>query len=209
MKSTESNSIYELNKWGYFLLLCLLTFLILYMKKEFVENETAAFQILDQRGEMGLIHMINGLQFFAIPMVYLIKFTIISFVIWVGCFMFGYKITYSQTWHVALVSETIFLIPEFLKILWFIFIETDPDLHQIRAFYPFSLVNFADAMQVSKSLLYPLKALNVFEVIYWFALVYGINYMARKKLSIAYAIIFTSYVPMFLLWLGFYILVYR
>lgn len=195
--------------WLYFLALCLVTFLLLLMKKSFIENETAAFQILEQRGELGIIQMLNGLQYIAIPLIYLFKFTVIAFVIWVGCFMFGYKISYGQTWHVALVAETIFLVPELLKIFWFIFIETDPILFEIQSFYPLSLIHLADIYSLSKNLFYPLKALNVFEIIYWFILVSGIHQMARKRIKIAYAIIFTSYVPLFLLWLIFYSVVYN
>lgn len=209
MNEIEKESIYDINKWGYFIALCLLTFLILFAKKSFVENETAAFQILDQRGELGLIHMINNLQFLAIPLVYLYKFTVIAFVIWIGCFMFGYKLSFGQTWHVALVSETIFLLAELLKIFWFLFVETDPNLFEIRAFYPLSLIHFVDTYEIADRYLYPLKAINIFEVIYWFLLVSGIHHMAHKRKSIAYAIIFTSYVPMFILWLFFYILVYK
>lgn len=209
MKDEESGSIYDISKWGYFLALCLLTFLLLFVKKSFVENETAAFQILDQRGEMGLIHLISGFQYFVIPLIYLVKFTIIAFTIWIGCFMFGYKISFGQTWHVVLVSETIFLLAEFIKILWFVFVETDPNIHEIRAFYPLSLIHFTDIYELSKNYFYPLKALNIFEIGYWLLLVYGIHHMAGKRLSIAYAIIFTSYVPLFLLWLVFYSIVYK
>ncbi len=209
MNKEQSNSIYEVNTWLYFLALCLVTFLLLFMKKTLIENETAAFQILDQRGELGIIQMLNGLQYIAIPLIYLIKFTVIAFVIWVGCFMFGYKISFGQTWHVALVAESIFLIAELLKIFWFLFIETDPILFEIQSFYPFSLIHFTDIYSLSKNLFYPLKALNIFEVVYWFILVNGIHQMAQKRKNIAYAIIFTSYVPLFLLWLVFYSVVYK
>jgi len=209
MKTTEDNSIFHVNKWTLFLVLCVLTFLVLYMKKSFVENETTAFQILDQRGEMGLMHTVSGLQYITIPLVYLYKFTITAFVIWVGCFMFGYKISFGQTWHVTLVGEFLFLGAELLKIFWFIFFVPNPNIFDIQGFYPLSLVNFVDIYEVSKRYLYPLKALNLFEVGYWFVLVYGIHTIAKKRLSIAYAIIFTSYVPLFLLWLVFYTLVYK
>jgi len=209
MKNTEGNSVFDINKWMLFLVLCVLTFLILYIKKSFIENETTAFQILDQRGQMGFMHAISGLQYVTIPLVYLYKFTITAFVIWVGCFMFGYKITFGQTWHVALIGEFIFLGAELMKICWFLFFETDPNIFEIQGFYPLSLINLTDIYEVSKQYIYPLKALNLFEVGYWFILVFGIHAVSKKKLSIAYAIIFTSYVPLFLIWLVFYTLVYK
>ena len=205
----ESKGIYDISTVGFFILLCTATLALLVIKKTFIENSTTAFEILDERGEMGIFHAINALQYLTIPLVYLWKFTVISFIIWVGAFMFGYKITFSQTWKVVLISEAIFLVPEFIKICWFLFIETDPTLFDIREFYPLSIMNIADTSSLTNKYFYPLKALNVFEVAYWFVLVYGIHAMARKKKNIAYSIVFSSYVLFFFLWLGFFILVYK
>ncbi|MEL7001949.1 MAG: hypothetical protein AAFN93_04345, partial [Bacteroidota bacterium] len=197
-KINEKEGIYGINKWGFFLIVCFITLLLLLMKKNFVENETTAFEILAERGEMGVFQAINTLQYLSIPVVYIIKFTIIAFVIWIGCFMFGYRISFGDTWHVVLVSEIIFFIPELLKIMWFMFVETNANYFDIREFYPLSLINLVDTEYLESRWFYPLKALNVFEVIYWFILVSGIHSFARKKLSITYYIIFSSYVLFFL-----------
>lgn len=205
----ESKGIYDANSIGLFIMLCVATLVLLVVKKTFIENATTAFEILDERGEMGVFHAINTLQYLTIPVVYLWKFTFISFIIWVGAFMFGYRITYTQVWKVAVISETIFLIPEFLKICWFMFIQTDPTIFDIREFYPLSMISLVDTSELADKFFYPLKSLNIFEIIYWFTLVAGIHTMAGKKKSIAYAIVFSSYVLFFFLWLGFYILVYK
>jgi hypothetical protein len=205
----ETKSLFAAEKRVTFLLLCLATFLLLYVKKTFIENETAAFEFLEDRPEGGILQLISAIQFLSIPLVYLWKFTVISFVIWVGCFMFGYRITYSQCWGVTIVAEYIFLIPEFLKIIWFLFVQTDPNLYDIRAFYPFSLMHFFDYYSIDKRYVYPLKALNIFEGIYWFLLASGIHFYARKKMKISWTIILSSYVLIFILWLIFYIVVYH
>src|SRR6478735_5321682 len=163
----ETKSLFAANKRLTFILLCLITFLLLYVKKTFIENETAAFEFLQDRPEGGILQIISALQFLTIPFIYLWKFTVIAFVIWVGCFMFGYRVTYSQCWGITVVSEYIFIVPELLKIGWFLFIETDPNLLDIRAFYPFSLMNLVDYSEVSHEYVYPLKALNIFEILYW------------------------------------------
>jgi hypothetical protein len=207
--SLETKSLFAAEKRVTFLLLCLVTFLLLYVKKTFIENETAAFEFLEDRPEGGVLQLISAIQFFSIPFVYLWKFTVIGFVIWVGCFMFGYRITYSQCWGVTIVAEYIFLVPEFLKIIWFLFIQTDPNLYDIRAFYPLSLMHFFDYYTIDKRYVYPLKALNIFEVIYWFLLASGIHFYARKKMKIAWTIVVSSYIMIFILWLVFYMVVYQ
>ena len=204
-----ADDLININKWAYFFLLCLATFLLLFIKKSFIESRIAAFEIMEGRGEMGIFYMISALQYLSIPLFYLWKFTVISFVLWVGCFMFGYKITYSKLWQIVLISETIFLLPDFIKTGWFMFIETDPTYWDIKAFYPLSLMNLFDYRFIETRWHYPLKSINLFEVIYWFILVYLIHLAAKKKISYAYSIVFSAYVLFFFVWLGFYLIVYK
>jgi hypothetical protein len=183
--------------------------LLLLAKKTFIESEIAAFEVLEQKGEMGLFHLLNGLQYIGIPLVYAFKFTITAFVIWIGCFMFGYKITYPQLWGIVLVGEFAFLIPEVLKLAWFFFFVGDPDYFDLSAFYPFSVLQLYDYNTLPDKWMYPLKALNLFEVLYWIALVAGVHYTANKRKKIAYYIVFSSYVLMFIFWLIFWVSIYK
>lgn len=207
--SLESKSLFAAEKRLTFVLLCVATFFLLYVKKVFIENETAAFEFLEDRPEGGILQLISALQFLTIPVIYLWKFTVIAFVIWVGCFMFGYRVTYGQCWGVAIVSEFIFIVPELIKIGWFLFVETDPSFNDVRAFYPLSLMNFADYYEIDKQYVYPLKALNVFEIVYWALLVEGVHFFARKQKKVAWFIVLSSYVFIFLGWLVFYMIVYK
>jgi hypothetical protein len=198
-----------IDKRIFFIFLCLITFLLLYLKKSFIESQIAAFEILEQRGEMGFYHFINALQYFSIPIVYLYKFTVITFILWVGCFMFGYKVFYSKLWQLVMFAECIFFGAELLKIGWFVFIETDPEIWDVKAFYPLSLINLFDYREVPDAWHYPLKAINFFEVLYWVILVYGIQYLSRKRFDISLYIVLSSYVLWFFLWLIFFVLIYK
>lgn len=205
----ETKSIFAIDKKLLFVLLCLLTLLLLYIKKSFIENETAAFEFLQDRPEGMVLQMISALQFISIPLVYLWKFMIIALVIWLGCFMYGYRVTYWQCWGVVIGAEFIFIIPELLKILYFLIIETDPSYWDIGSFYPFSLMHFFDYYSIDKKWAYPLRALNLFEIVYWFALVSGIHHYARKEKKIVWFIVLSSYILLFFLWLVFYVIVYK
>lgn len=206
---SEEQSLFAADKKLTFILLCLATYALLYIKIAFIENETAAFQFLEDRPEGALFQLLNTLRVVSVPLVYLWKFTVIGFVIWVGCFMYGYRVTFSQCWSVAIVAEYVFLLPEVVKIVWFMFIDTDPTYDEVRGFYPLSLMNFFDYYQLDKSYAYPLRALNAFEVIYWFVLVRGVHFFSRKQKKTAWLIVACSYILLFILWIWFYILVYN
>jgi len=207
--ANETKSIFAIDKKLLFILLCLITILLLYVKKSFIENETAAFEFLQDRPEGTILKAISTLQFISVPLVYLWKFTVISFVIWIGCFMYGYRITYTQCWGVVMGAEFIFFIPEVLKIVWFLAVETDPLYTDIGPFYPLSLMHFFDYYSIDARWAYPLRALNIFEVVYWFLLVAGIHHYARKEKKTVWFIVVSSYVLIFVLWLIFYVIVYK
>jgi hypothetical protein len=207
--NNETKSIFATDKRLLFILLCLITLLLLYIKKSFIENETAAFEFLQDRPEGTILKIISALQFFSIPVIYLWKFTVIALVIWLGCFMYGYRITYTQCWGVVVGAEFVFLIPEVLKILYFLVVETDPSYSDIGAFYPFSLMHFVDYYSIDRKWAYPLRALNIFEIVYWFALVTGVHHYAKKEKKIVWLIVLSSYVFIFFLWLVFYVIVYK
>ena len=205
----ETKSFFAADKRLLFILLCLVTLLLLYIKISLIENETAAFEFLQDRPEGMILKAISTVKFLSIPLVYAWKFTVIAFVIWIGCFMFGYRVTYSQCWGVVIAAEFVFLIPEILKILWFMLVNTDPTYNDISGFYPLSLIHFVDFESLDKRWAYPLRALNVFEIVYWFLLVGGIHHHARKDKKYVWIIVACSYILIFFLWLLFYSIVYK
>jgi len=173
-----------------------------------IENETAAFEFMADQPEGSILYVRSALQYVSIPLIYLWKFTVLGFVIWVGCFLFGYRVTFSQCWGLVLIAEFVFILPELIKITWFLFIETDPNFYDIQAFYPFSLMNLVDYQDLPTRYAYPFKALNLFELLYWYVLALGIQHFAKRGMKPAWTIVLGFYVPIFVLWLLFYIIVY-
>lgn len=200
---------YSINPVGLFLVICLLYACTFFIKRVFILNGIAAFEIMQERGEMWIMDLFLNLQYLSIPLFLGWKFTITSFSVWVGCFLYGYRITYAQLWRLVIILELIFIFPELVKILWFTIFQSDPDYQDVVAFYPFSLINFFDYETLNPRWIYPLKALNIFEITYWFGLIAGIYWVSGKSLKIARNIVFSSYVLFFLLWLVYFILAYR
>ena len=111
-----------------------------------------------------------------------------------------------------MAAEFVFILPELLKIGWFLFIRTDPTLREVQAFYPFSLMNFFDYNSIDKRFAYPLRAISVFEILYILTMVRGVNFYSfriHKQQSATWWIVSSSYILIFLLWLIFYMIVYK
>lgn len=199
----------ETDKRVMFLFVCISTLLLLFVKKAFIENSTAAFEFLADRPEGTMLQVRSAIQYATIPLVYAIKFVVLSFVIWIGCFTFGLRVTYEQCWRTVAASELIFYAPEIMKIIWLMFFVPDPDFYQIKAFYPFSLMSFFDYTTLDARYHYPLRSLNIFEPAYMILLMLGIKHFSRKPFKMSATIILCTYLPIFLLWLVFYMVVYK
>lgn len=206
--SAEEKSIFSTPKRQTFILICLATLAVLFIKKSMIEDGTAAFEFLADQPAGSFLHLRSALQYISIPLIYSWKFTALGFVIWVGCFMFGYRVTFSQCWGIVLVAEFVFLVPEVIKVVWFLVFQSDPNYYDIQAFYPFSLMSLVDYQDLPTRYAYPFKALNLFELFYWYVVALGIQHFAKRGMRPAWRIVLGFYVPIFLLWLLFYIIVY-
>ncbi|MFY0607985.1 MAG: sulfate ABC transporter permease [Cyclobacteriaceae bacterium] len=200
---------YGINGIVFFILLCLLYFATFMVKKLFILEGIAAFEILEERGEMWVMNLFFGLQNLGVPFFLAWKFTLTSFILWVGCFLFGYRVTYAQLWKMVMIMELIFIIPELLKVVWFTIGQSDPNYHDYIAFYPLSLINLFDYESISTAWHYPLKSINLFEITYWGLLILGVFSLSNKKVKYSALIVTTSYVLTFILWLIYYLIVYK
>lgn len=200
---------YQFDGKLFFVILSLLYIVVLILKRMFILDTIAAFEIIQERGEMWVFDLFFGLQYFSIPFFLAWKFTITAFLLWVGCFLFGYRVTYAQLWRWVMFSDLIFLFAEFFKFIWLLMDASDPTYQDIVAFYPLSLINLVDYNALPDRWHYPFKALNLFEPIYWFALMVGVFYLSKKKWSISVAIVSVSYILFFFIWLGYYVVVYK
>ena len=84
---------------------------------------------------------------------------------------------------VVLMAEFVFVIAGFYKFFNFYLVDTDYTLETLQTYYPLSLINFKEAISTEKWLAYPLQLCNLFELIYWGILAWGIWELADKKIS--------------------------
>ncbi|OPC52603.1 hypothetical protein [Elizabethkingia bruuniana] len=93
------------------------------------------------------------------------------------------KIEYKYFLTLALVAEFVFIIAGLYKFANFYWFDTDYSLPDLQTYYPLSLINFKENISTEIWLAYPLQLSNVFELLYWGILAYGIWEYADKKIS--------------------------
>ncbi|WP_424963336.1 hypothetical protein [Ekhidna sp.] len=199
---------FDFNGAGMFFIICMTYIALLFVKRIFIIDSIAAFEVLNERGDIWVFDILYGIQYLSVPIFLAWKWSWTTLTLWIGCFMFGYRIHFNQLWKMVMLAEIVFFLPEIAKVLWFTLFYTDPDYNDYMAFYPFSLINLVDYTQIAPKWHYPLKSINLFEVLYWPVLVLGIYFLSGKKLKYSAYIVFSTYVLFFFVWLAFYLAVY-
>jgi len=163
----------------YFTVLAILTLLVGSISKFILNGDNLLVQSLSNHYTIEQIEKIINFQKkweFAwsifIPLVLLIKISIIAAILDAGCFLFDKTVKYSKLFRVVLIGEFIFLLPALFKTVWFYFFQQDYTLEDLQYFYPFSALNIVDYKGLDVWWIYPLQTINVFEIAYWIVLAY-------------------------------------
>ena len=199
---------FDFNGAGMFFVICLTYIALLFVKRIFIIDSIAAFEVLNERGDIWVFDILYGIQYLSVPLFLAWKWTWTTLTLWIGSFMFGYRLHFNQLWKMVMLAEIFFFLPEIVKVLWFTLVYTDPDYNDYMAFYPFSLINLVDYTQIDPKWHYPLKSINLFEILYWPVLVLGIYFLSGKKLKISFYIVASTYIIFFIIWIFFYAAVY-
>ena len=131
-------------------------------------------QLLDFRDQWAWVN------YAVLPIIYLLKFTFITLWLLCGIILFGYKTSFKNIFQVVLIAEFVWIIPSLLTIIWFGLIDTNYTLVDVQYFQPLSLMNFFDGELVESWLVFPLKALNLFEIAYMLVLAIGIKKVINR-----------------------------
>ncbi|MBB6273147.1 hypothetical protein HDF26_003607 [Pedobacter cryoconitis] len=146
-------------------------------------------------------HKYIWLGYLFIPIWLLIKTFVVNLTLQIGIVIQGYKLKLSQTFKIALMAEFVFLLPQIIKLIWFLMIQKTYTLTDLQHFYPLSILNLFNPNNLSTMLLYPFQIFNIFEVLYWIILAGGIKQELNKDIDQGIKVIFSGYIPALLLWL--------
>lgn len=210
MFDTLKKEFISVDKRLYFATFCIFIFLFIFLNQQFLITDELYYNNLGEQLSFERINQLlsfnkkwSWLSYVIIPIIYLIKFSLISLCLNTGTLLAGHKISFKKLFQLALIAETIFLLPMIIKFLWFTFIQTDYNLSDLQYFYPLSILNFFEAEILDTWFIYPLQLLNLFEVMYWLILAYGLSLVLNEPLNKGLGLVLSSYGTGLVLWLLF------
>ena len=138
------------------LILILISILLDLGFKSFLINETLYFYFLSENLSYERIEEFiaqskkwEWMGYILIPFIYLIKFSLIATCLSIGYYFSANKFGFKKLWKAVVQAEYIFLLPILIKLLWFLFVQTDYDLNDLGQFYPLSFFSLMDLEKLS------------------------------------------------------------
>jgi hypothetical protein len=200
---------FQLNWLKLFLLITLTNILLVWLSKNLLLNEIVFYNTYsDQLNYERSLKLFQHLKEFAwvsyllTPIILLIKFSIISFILFIGVVLFNYqsKISLKAIFRLVIASEIIFVFAGFIKFFWFYFVAGNYDLKELSFFYPLSLLNLFKIGEVEKIWVYPFQTINLFQLGYILLVSFGLNKICKVNKNSSERIVIFSYVPALILW---------
>lgn len=173
-------------------------------------NELLFNSLLEQLTQDEVERIVNNQQkwewvgYAIIPIIVLIRSGLVTICLSVGMFFYNMDHTYKfkQFFRIALLGEFVLVLVGFFKLCYFYFIKTDYTLQDLQQYYPLSYINFLDLDKIEPWLIYPLQTINLFEITYFFVLVYGLWKLLKNNFLKSLEIVTVSYGSGLIIWLG-------
>ena len=138
-----------------------------------------------------------------VPVIFLLKFTVISLIILTGFFFFEKKVSFLFVFKAVMLAEIPFLFIPLIKSIWFMFIQTKYSLEDVSYFFPLSVLQLFNIKSLSSWQIYPLQLFNVFELIYWVLLAFWLKIFLNISINKSMEVVVSSYGTGLLLWVVF------
>src|SRR4030042_968871 len=200
---------FNLSRVRLFLLITTCYFIVIWLSKNVLINETVFYnsfrQQLTYERSMKLFNYMDEfswINYIVTPILLLVKFTLISIVLYIGVFFLNlhFKISFGVIFRIVIACEIIFVFAGVVKFLWFYLFAGNYKLDDMSFFYPLSLINLFNISEVDRLWVYPLQSANIFQAAYVLLLSYGLNKAGKIEKSVSEKVVIYSYLPALFFW---------
>ncbi|MBK5210269.1 MAG: hypothetical protein JJE44_12330 [Flavobacteriaceae bacterium] len=201
----------KLNNFSLYILILLLISLITYFSGIYLNADELLYNYYSEQLAQEQLEKILESQekwawvgYVIIPLLILIRSSLIALCLSVGVFFYEMerKIPFKDFFRIALAGEFVLVLVGYFKLGYFYFIKTDYTLMDLQQYYPLSYINFLDLEKIQPWLVYPLQTINLFEIAYFFVLVYALWKLLKNNYLKSFEISAVSYGGGLLIWLG-------
>ncbi|WP_319482390.1 hypothetical protein [uncultured Draconibacterium sp.] len=201
------------NGWILFLVLCFVNALLAFSFNYLFVSDILYYQTYGEQLALSRIDKMlefskkwEWLGYISMPIILFIRVAFVSLCLYIGIFFVEIDLKLSKLFKIALLSEFVYFLSGFAKLIVFIFFKEISTLNDLQ-FTPFSLLNIFDKDVIDPLFVPPLGMLNIFTVAYFLVLAWLLKDLINEekedpsqKYGGALKLVVTSYGSGLLLW---------
>lgn len=139
-----------------------------YLQHEFLTSRLFPDQLTNKAfKDTGSLFWLGNALF---PFVLFIKLGLTAICLYAGVYFSNIKLGIGVIFRSVVISEPVFLLAVVIKIGGFLVLDFPFSYQDFQQHYPLSLILFFDADSLDPWWIFPLQALNLFEIAYWIIL---------------------------------------
>ena len=138
------------------------------------------------------------LTYLITPLGLLIKWTLIAGALHTVSIIMDYEVSFNDCFKVVSFAELIMLLSSLVKLFYFM-INTPNSIEDLQDNNFLSMLQLFKTNEIHSLLIFPLQQLNLFEILYWLIISYGIMRFMKKGFAAAFRMTLLGYGPIFIL----------
>lgn len=198
----------NIRSWHLLCTIILISFALIFFFNQFLFTKEVYYSSFQDQLDNGRIEELFNFNakfawigFLFIPLWLILKNFVVGLCLQVGLLLNNTKLKFGITFKIALTADFIFLLPQLLKLCWFLIFKTDYTITEVQQFYPLSALNLFKQENLPLLLIYPFQTFNVFEILYWILLAGGIKEALNTDINQGIRVVFSGYIPALILWI--------
>ena len=153
---------------------------------------------------IGIKNKFIWISYILFPAILYVKLIFSSVCIKTRLVLSNTNLDWKTIFRIVLFSELAFLLSALAKVIILTFFKGVNTLNDVQLYTPFSLYGlFSSPSIVPKYLIYPLQAFNLFELLYWVLLSFGLSTCLKINFARSFLLVLTSYGIGLLFWILF------
>jgi hypothetical protein len=208
LKSQFVQKVFKQSWWmaflafsGIYILLTLFSNNYIFTKELYYQNfsDRTTFQSIQDFIQMR--NKLWWLNFLIQPLFVLLKVTFATICVSISAMLSNIEFELKTVFKAVLFAESVFIVVHILFLInLYLHIETIM-IENISSYYPLTLLSFYGIENVVQWLHYPLKTLNIFEILYAIAIAYFASIQWKLNFTETFAIVAPSYLTGLILWI--------
>jgi len=180
--------------------------ILLFVTNKYILTENVYYNLLSDRYDIDRIEQllkfndkVSWISYVTFPVFIFLKWLFIGGAIYIVYYLRDKPVSFGKCLRIVAFAEIAMLLALYVKLFYFL-IHRVESFTMFQSFSPLSILNLLSLSSIPTYLIYPFQLLNLFELLYWLLLSYGLYIEWEGKFKNALKVIFWSYGMLLVFW---------